>query len=98
LAERRTLNYWARGAICIQLVSISENLGGIQAEVVKKQYKKIFTNFLPKIKDQRNEISHSYEHTLTSSDLDWVAVWQLVEDMAKLEDEINFRLRRRQSF
>ena len=59
---------------------------------MKKQYKKIFTKFLPKTKDERNEISDSYKHALTSSDLDWVAVRELIEDMAKLEDEINFRL------
>jgi hypothetical protein len=48
----------------VQLVSVSENLGGIQAEAVKTQYKKIFEIFLPKIKVQRDKISHEYEHAL----------------------------------
>lgn len=68
--------------------TVHENFGGIQTDVVKNQYKKIFPEFFPRIKIHWNDISHS------GSDLDWQAMWQLVEDMStSLEVEIYLALK-----
>ncbi|OXV10928.1 hypothetical protein Egran_01311 [Elaphomyces granulatus] len=91
--NRATILYTARTAVALLLVGIHENIGGIKPTEITTRYATVFNEILPTLKVHRNAIAHGFSHAFYAQDIDWPAIWNLLEKIVDMERAIKVALK-----
>jgi hypothetical protein len=69
-------------------VGIHENIGGIKPIEITTRYATVFNEILPTLNVHRNAIAHGFSHAFKAQEIDWPAIWNLLEKIVEIERAI----------